>query len=60
MAINTLFIANRGEIAVRIIKAAKALGGLHLAVLDMEAVQSGQLHTRWLEEWLERGSVAAC
>ncbi len=26
MAIKTLFIANRGEIAVRIIKAAKALG----------------------------------
>ena len=33
--------------------------GLHLALLNVEAVQSGQVHTRWLEEWLERGSLGA-
>ena len=51
MAIKALFIANRGEIAVRIIKAAKALGiqtiqAVSAADKDMLAVAAGRLRCR--------------
>lgn len=32
--------------------------GLHLALLDVIAIRNGEVHTRWLEEWLASGSAA--
>ena len=32
--------------------------GLHLALLDVVAVRNGEVHTRWLEEWLASDSAA--
>ena len=30
----------------------------HLALLDVIAIRNGEVHTRWLEEWLASGSAA--
>ncbi len=32
--------------------------GLHLALLDVVAIRNGEVHTRWLEEWLASDSAA--
>ena len=32
--------------------------GLHLALLDVIAIRNGEVHTRWLEEWLALDSAA--
>ena len=49
----------RGALGDLLVGGIATTRGLHVALLDVEAVQKGRVHTRWLEEWLERGSVAA-
>ena len=49
----------RGALGDLLVGGIATTRGPHVALLDVEAVQKGRVHTRWLEEWLERGSVAA-
>ncbi|MGI4799078.1 MAG: biotin carboxylase N-terminal domain-containing protein [Janthinobacterium lividum] len=60
MAIRKIPVANRGEIAVCIIRAAKTLGiaTVHAVLLQAPDVIAAEVHTRWLEAWLETHPIA--
>ena len=53
MSISKILIANRGEIAVRIIRAARELG-----LATAQVFSQGRFQTRWLETWLAASPLA--